>query len=274
MKRHFSKTYKVVSILYLGYLGVFFSIGLLVFDIPIQGIVRLLLSPVFYFTLAAMIFSGLALWEGKRWAFYLVVPANLLLLYFHAIVTLEYSASNHKALGFFIVVCLQALSIIRVYSELRVPYYSPKIRWWESNPRYRLNVPVTVKGVGDGEVKAEILDISMGGCFVKLRGDVSIDSTLLLEFELFGNPLRCEGVVVWKTLSTVTHPRGMGIKFQELNRQQKRLLKYAMRRLKRIAVFYGRNRYLMNQDEFQKRYEDLEKGGSGQDNDTPIKRAS
>lgn len=262
----------MISLLYIFYAALFFTVGVLVFDIPGNGVIRLLLSPVFYFTVGAMIFSGLALWEGKRWAFSLLIPSNLLLLYFHAVITTEYSASNHKVFGFLIVLLFQGISIVRVYRELQVPYYAPKIRWWESNPRYRLNVPVKILALDNANFSGDILDLSLGGCFVKLRGDLELESAIVLEFEVFGHSLRCDGVVVWRTQSTVTHPRGVGIKFSLLNRQQKRILKLTMRRLRRIAIFYSRYRYLMNQDEFLKKFDELEKEML-QSPSHPLKRA-
>lgn len=243
----------------MAYGALFFSAGILLFDVPVGAIIKLLLSPTLYFAFGGMIFTGLALWEGKRFGLYLGIPAHLLLLYFHAVIAIEYSASHYKGIAFLVAVLFQVASYFKVYRELRVPYFSPRIRWWESNPRYKLNVPVKgTQSNGGVPFTGDILDISMGGCFIKLRGELALDEQIGLAFAVFGHQLQCEGVVVWKTQSTVTHPRGVGVKFLPLSRAQKRDLKQTMKRLKKIATFYTRNRYLMSQEEFLKKFEELE----------------
>ena len=53
----------------------------------------------------------------------------------------DYSESHHKLFG---IRCLTADGGVCFFAcELakpRVPYFFPKIRWWESDPRYRLAV--------------------------------------------------------------------------------------------------------------------------------------
>ena len=98
----------------------------------------------------------------------------------------------------------------------------------------------------------------MGGCFLKLRNEMSQDEKIQVTFTVFQIPVTCEGTVVWRTQSTVTHPKGVGVKFLEVEKNQKRALKLIHRRLKRITQFYKRSRYLMSQEDFIKRLHELE----------------
>jgi hypothetical protein len=68
--------------------------------------------------------------------------------------------------------------------------------------------------------------------------------------------------VVWRTQSTVTHPKGVGIKFRLESKQQRRVLRQITTRLRKIASLYRRSRYLMSQDEFLKRLDELERHGA------------
>jgi Tfp pilus assembly protein PilZ len=147
-----------------------------------------------------------------------------------------------------------------------VPYFFPNIRWWESDPRYRLSVPATLERTDMPFLAGDILDLSMGGCFMKLRSDLKQDEKVSICFTIFHVTVRCEGTIVWRTQSTVTHPKGVGVKFMELDRDQRRALKIITRRLKRISDFYKRSRYLLNQEEFVRRLQELE--------NTPVKLKS
>lgn len=267
MKRYITRSLKTVALSYMAFpLGYVLGATLL-FDIPGQSCVSMLLSPSYYVVSALAFAAGYGIWEMRRWSWYLFVVANLAILYENALILGEYSASHHKTLAFAIVLVGIVGIVFRVAREIRVPYFFPKIRWWESDPRYRLSVPVSVSR-GDaaaGALAAEIMDLSLGGCFVKLRQEIREDEAVALEFTIFGEPIVCEGVVVWKTQSTVTHPRGVGIKFTSLGRKERRSLKMITRRLKKISAFYRRSRYLLNQDEFLKRLEELESGPSSAD---------
>jgi hypothetical protein len=87
---------------------------------------------------------------------------------------------------------------------------------------------------------------------------VQQDETLDLRFTLFGEPIECRGIVVWRTQSAVTHPRGIGVKFVGVSKPTRRTLKAADQRLKKIALLYRSYRYLMNQEEFLRRMRDLQ----------------
>lgn len=228
------------------------------FDIPAKQCVRILLSPSYYILCFWAVLSGYGLWEMKRWAWYVFFITCFLVGYSNALIVSEYGATHHKVLSFiFSLFCLIAL-MYRVSREVRVPYFLPKIRWWESNPRYRLVVPVTFFRQDALPIEGEILDLSIGGCFIKTRNNLTQDENISLKFSLYGQTFECLGNVVWRTQSTVTHPKGMGIKFGILPRKQRKVLKAINHHLKKISRLYRSSRYLMNQDEFFKELEQMQ----------------
>jgi hypothetical protein len=263
MKQYTSRLLKIIALAYLAFPATYLLAAALVFDVPAPNLLRILLAPFFWITSAAAVAAGFGLWEMRRWVWYVFILTHVLVLYGDAVVVNEFSTSNHKLLAFIASVFLQVFLITRVAREVRVPYFFPKIRWWESNPRYRMSAPVKLVRRPEygaaGIVAGEIQDLSTGGCFVKLRTDLKAHESLVLEFTVFDTQIRCEGVVVWCTQSTVTHPRGVGIKFMSLTRADKRSLRAITRRLKKIAAFYRRSRYLMNTEDFMKKLEEIER---------------
>jgi hypothetical protein len=258
MKRYTSRVFKSIAMFFMAFPVVYLLVAAVVFDIPAHLCVRMLLSPQYYLLSFVSAVAGFGLWEAKRWAWYVFLLANVFALYFTAVVALEYGESNHKLLAFLVYFGLTIGVIARVGREVRVPYFLPKIRWWENNPRYKLVVPVEIVRTHGERLAGEILDLSMTGCFVKLRTELPTDERVSLEFEIFSHRIHGSGLVVWKTQSTVTHPKGIGIKFEPFERHDRRLMRAIQQRLRKIAAFYRSSRYLISQEDFLKRYEELQ----------------
>lgn len=204
-----------------------------------------------YFALSAVAISvGFGLWEMRRWSWYLFLVLNLLQAYTSAVLASDHGHYFYKVLTFFLSIALQFFLVLRVGREVKVPYFLPKIRWWETDPRYKLLVPTSLIRETGLPLEGEILDLSLGGCFIKIRNPLNSDELLDLKFTVFGQAIDCKGIVVWRTDGGVTHPRGVGIKFAPLERPIRRVLKAVNQRLKEMSRLYRRSRYLGNPDEF------------------------
>lgn len=259
MKQYSSNFLKSTAVFYMSFPISFIAIAAVLFDVPARSCMSVLLSPSYLVLSLLAVLVGYGFWEMKRWSWYFFVVTNILIAYLCAVVASDYGETHYRVATFAFSLLMIAGLTYRVASEIRVPYFFPKIRWWESDPRYRLSVPVKLIRLNNGEpVAADILDLSMGGCFLKLRNDLAQDEKIRVEFTVFQIPVSCEGTIVWRTRSTVTHPKGVGVKFLEIEKSQKRGLKLIHRRLKRITQFYKRARYLMSQEEFVKRLQELE----------------
>ncbi|MBI4925080.1 MAG: PilZ domain-containing protein [Bdellovibrio sp.] len=257
MKQYTSKFLKTVALGYMAFPVLYILLTALFFDIPAKQVVRILLHPLYYLLCIWAVFAGYGIWEMKRWGWHVFLFCNILIIYGNAVIASDYGESHHKVFGFVFSVIAISIIVLRLGREIKVPYFLPKIRWWESNPRYRLSVPVSVSRKDNTNFVGEILDLSMGGCFIKLRSELYQDETLSLEFTVFGQTFRFVGNVVWRTQSTVTHPKGIGIKFAPIIKFDKKLLKAVIHRLKKITGLYSTARYLMNQEELTKRIEEL-----------------
>jgi hypothetical protein len=264
VKQYTSKFLKSVAAFFIVFpIGYIVAVAML-FDIPLEACGKILLSPFYYVVSIFAVSAGYGLWEMRRWSWYLFVISHLLVTYENAWIVLTHAETHHKILAFFISVLVQVGLFYRVAREIRVPYFFPRIRWWESNPRYRLLIPVKLDTKNGKQFDGEILDLSLLGCFIKLRQDLKQDEIVSLKFSVYGYDIHCDGKVVWSALSAVTHPKGMGIKFGLLPKDQKRALRSIGRRLRKISSHYRRNRYWSNPEEFQKKLEEIEhkmKGG-------------
>jgi uncharacterized protein (TIGR02266 family) len=118
-----------------------------------------------------------------------------------------------------------------------VPYFSPKIAWWESDPRYKISVP-TQMTCSDHFYKGDIMDISASGCFIKTKDPLKVDQVVQIKFSLFDHKFDCEGRVVWRTESGVTHPKGVGVRFLGLEKDVNADLRQTVKKLRTLSRKY------------------------------------
>jgi hypothetical protein len=183
---------------------------------------------------ALNIWVGWVLFRSKPWAWHLYVTNAVLMALEQFYFGLFLSDTHLVYPSIFIALMAIALGVFLVKIEFRVPYFSPRISWWESDPRFRIGVPVQIT-ISDHFHAGEILDISASGCFIKTKIKPEIESLLSLRFSIFDRELFCKGRVVWHTESALTHPRGIGVRFTNLSKDDFHALKNAARKLRGIS---------------------------------------
>lgn len=252
MKRYSSRFLKIVALLFMSFPIVYLVFVGVLFDVPLKSIGDILFSPFYYFTCIFSFLAGYGLWEMRRWAWYLYVFSNFLIVYYSASVTIRLGETHHPILAytFLIVVCLG--TVFRIRSEVRVPYFFPKIRWWETQVHYPIAVPVTLLRDDHTQCVGEIVDLSVKGCFIKCPEDLQQDEKVNVRFDVFGQVTECRGTVVWRTPSTVTRPKGVGIKFSRLNGPRVRRITIASKRLEKIRELCRRPKSEGDAEQFLK----------------------
>jgi hypothetical protein len=251
VKEHTSKFLKIVAYVYLAFPVTYLGYATVLFNITPERASRIFFSFSYWLLSITGICVGYGFREMTRWAWSVFLVNALFVAYANALIAMRYSEATSPLLAFLVSIMLLIGLIVRLGNEIRVPYFLPRIRWWETNPRYKLVVPVKVERSHSG-FEGEILDISMGGCFIKTRTDANQNERILSRFELFGEFLEIGGTIVWRSQSSVTHPKGVGVKFDVLDKTQRKVMKAATQHLKKIsAVQNARNKF--SAEEFNQR---------------------
>lgn len=248
MKEHTSKFLKTIAYIYLAFPVTYLGYSAILFNISPERSGKIFFSFSYWLLAITGIAVGYGFREMTRWAWNVFLLNSLFIAYANALIAMRYSESNNPFLAFLISLLFLIALIIRLGKEIRVPYFLPRIRWWESNPRYKLAVPIKVERAESG-FEGEILDVSMGGCFIKTRNDLTQNERILARFNLFGEALEIGGTIVWRSPSSVTHPKGVGMKFDELDKAQRRIMKGATQQLKKISALQNA-RGKMSPEEF------------------------
>jgi hypothetical protein len=104
--------------------------------------------------------------------------------------------------------------LLFVQREVRSPYLNPRLCWWKTSPRYRVDFDVMVRNKEKGtEHKVTLLDISKTGCFVGMCPDASVGQNVEIEIGELKIPI--QGTVVRSGFAGArTNPiEGIGVKF-------------------------------------------------------------
>lgn len=255
MSKYLSRTLRAIAYLWAGFPAIFALFALLALNIDPTGLIRMALSPAFWFISLVSIAAGMGILTVRWYGWYLFLFSNFLASYETAVVLANYSRSQYRFFLFAATALVQLALIFIVGREVRVPYYFPRIRWWETDPRYKLSLQTKLTRNDNSEVEGLIMDISFGGCFIKTHATFPNEEPVRLNFVLFDQPVECRGKVVWASESTVTHPRGIGIKFTALSRDTAFILRQGVRKLRKLARVYTQIARERNYREYLQREE-------------------
>ena len=204
------------------------------YNLPLNKIMGIFFSLYYVLHAILAVVTGFALHRMQPYAWHIFLFHSFLLFVEQFYVALTLAENNHVEIPL-IFNCLVILaSIYLLKLELRVPYFSPQIAWWESDPRYKISVPVHMT-CSDHFYSGEIMDISASGCFIKSKESIKVDQVIHVKFSLFDQKFDCDGKVVWRTESGVTHPKGVGIKFIGLEKKRQSQLRETVKKLKNLS---------------------------------------
>lgn len=207
------------------------------YNLPFTRIVSLFFSVVYIVHALFALFLGFALYRMRPYAWHFYVFHSVLMLAEQFYVAYRFAENNVVEIPL-IFMCLSILAVLYLLKiELRVPYFSPKIAWWESDPRYKISVPASMT-CPDHSYRGDIMDISASGCFIKTKDPLKVDQMIQIKFSLFDHKFDCRGRVVWRTESGVTHPKGVGVRFKDLDKSVQGDLRETVRKLKSLNRRY------------------------------------
>ncbi len=180
---------------------------------------------VFYPVVAYGIF------KVRRWAWSLVIGHIIFLLVSNIIL----AAKD----GYFDDLLFVQFNLLLVFflwyflrSSVRSPFHNPALRWWErQHTRYGATFQVTLRKESGETIKGDGVNLSKGGCFIKLADDQDIAINDRVEVELRYEdfePFCTKGRATWVTGSSELNPKGAGVAFSRADRANRLLLKSIM----------------------------------------------
>lgn len=172
--------------------------------------------------LAADIVLAWAVWSVSRPGWWIFLGLNAFLLVLNV-----WQASQVPGANLWLVTGANLLNTgvaaVLFTKHARSPYFSPRLRWWENEDRYRvseiLEVPLTIR---QGELvgRGTMLDVSQTGCFAEVPDNLDLGAEVNIEFSCWGLTLASRGRILRRS-KPGDRLQGCGIQFLGTDRDHK-----------------------------------------------------
>jgi hypothetical protein len=177
--------------------------------------------------------AAAAIFAVKRWSYPIFLGIFVWGAYSNISVWHQYP--QVYSLGTLIAVNLVNLFLVSYFlvPAVSAAYFNPRLRWWESKPRYTIEIRGSIKfdppeAPGSRFQEARIIDISEGGVYVQVPEKLALGQVVSLNFSLHHVKLSPIGKIVHQGRGE-TH--GYGIQFTEMSVEEQRSLRKAVRGL-------------------------------------------
>ena len=170
--------------------------------------------------------AGIAIISVKKWS----LPLFLFIECYVFIINLDYlyilyTTNQYLLFSSFIFFGFINIAIVSylLIPAVRIAYLDPRIRWWESKPRYHTNIDCTI----NNGVTGKIQNISVNGVFVTTNYDIALDSNIEIafNFKTNKNEYKIKPDVVILNKYDVKNTSGYGAVFHNLSKQDKKTIK-------------------------------------------------
>lgn len=83
--------------------------------------------------------------------------------------------------------------------QVRAYFFDARLRWWESKPRYLVQVPARIRIAGSEPIFSPLRDLALGGTAVDFPDEtLAIGDTFWMDFTLDRTPISVKGEAVYK----------------------------------------------------------------------------
>lgn len=142
---------------------------------------------------------GVLILLTRKWGYYVVVVGSVYLIVRGV---MEYIASNNTDPVFPLVlsnvVCLVVVATL-LRPKTRSVYFNPRLRWWETSPRYLIANPASVTRVGGKPMKATFQNIAAGGAGIEsIDAGYLKNEVIAVEFQNEGETYHLKAQIVWE----------------------------------------------------------------------------
>ncbi|MCK4804314.1 MAG: PilZ domain-containing protein [Spirochaetes bacterium] len=176
--------------------------------LPITDILILFVYPI----------SAAAIYSIKKWGWYLFLACSLILISYNIFV--YYLSPRYSFLILIVLnVILAIVAGIFFRKHIIAPYFNPRLRWWETEPRYKIEIHADII-FGKNVLTGEILDISNSGFFMSLDQDLTVGRVFKFNLKCLKCSVEVNGKVMRKS-SRKEELNGYGVMFVKLTDAEK-----------------------------------------------------
>lgn len=176
------------------------------------------------FMIAIFFIAAASIYLMKRWSYAVYLVSMGLVTYFNIQAAREYPHLYSIALSLPLAVFDLLIVGYFLIPEVRAGYFNPRLRWWESKPRYEVNAPIALS-TNWNQGDATLVNIAEGGAFVRTPVRLEKEDPVEMTIQILSHNVRASGKVVH--CSSV----GYGIHF-DLDRKTRREISALVKNLR------------------------------------------
>lgn len=182
--------------------------------------------PLFNMVVPSLV-AGVAVYCVKKWSY----PVFLLCMVWIAIQVFFKFSYALRGFEFFLTVILPMLINILYVSyillpKVRAPYYDPRLRWWETKPRYVFSTDLKIT-YNNEAVEGKMTNVSEGGLFAIIPTMIEPNSMIDVGFDVLGNHVDLKAKIVYRKPDGTSY----GLQFASLSGDQKKSIKKIIAKL-------------------------------------------
>ncbi len=174
------------------------------------------------------IICSVSIFFTKKWGWYTFILISIYMINYNIIVFIL-----NKQYNIFILLTynllLTILGGIFFQKNIITPFFNPKIRWWETEPRLVIDFHIELiekndkndKNEKNNKYKAEVFNISKAGCFIISNDILQIGKKYSAIMTFMKNVIKFKVKVIRKS-SSKEILKGYGIKFIDLLKEEKK----------------------------------------------------
>ncbi|MBB6479076.1 PilZ domain-containing protein [Spirochaeta isovalerica] len=196
--------------------------GSILSRLPLYDIIILVLYPV----------CALSIWMVKKWGWWVLISSALIMILYN-IAALFFNPFASALLVLAMNGALFFVALLFFRRHLIAPYFHPRLRWWEQDQRYEIDIYLKFLGMDRNVI---ISDISRGGCylFADFLIDVGVEVPVLIVCGSFHISLHAR---VMRIARETEKYYGYGLMFLKVDDVQKEGLDHLIERLREAASF-------------------------------------
>jgi hypothetical protein len=157
--------------------------------------------------------AGVSVLTVKKWSY----PVFMVCVGLMAYSNFEAWRAYPEIISFSVLLSSFSLNILLVsyflLKEVRSLYFNPRLRWWESKPRYTVKETVFLK-VKNREIESILINISEGGALLATSANLDPKTEIQFHFKFMGYDLLLKGEVVYRFAQVSSSGVGSGKKFK------------------------------------------------------------
>ena len=180
--------------------------------------------------------SAYALYAVKKWSFAVFFAAYSFFTYqtyMTGTFPVVFNDMSLMALGLVINLLLIAYFLL---PTVRAAYFDPRLRWWESKYRYKVEMDAEITA-NNRMVRGKISDISEGGVFIVPDSPIDLASELVIKFTYHTMDFLMHGKVAHDDGGAASSERtGYGIVFSEVQKENQKKLGNLIQALELLEV--------------------------------------